>query len=82
MMTGTLLTGEEAARMLVRLIAGEKGSRSYYTQLFGAHGYYFEPLIRQWIVFDNRMDSCFIEVCNRESEARQLLIDGTELLAA
>ena len=76
------LLGEAAAKMLMHLIEGERGSRNYLMQYREAFGYVYEPMIWQWVVFDNRQGNCFVELCDYEYEARRLLIDADDELFA
>lgn len=73
------LTGEQAAATLILLVEGEKGSR-YYKQGSEAYGYFFEPALQQWVAFDNRTGTCFIQTYKNENSAKEALLDGNELL--
>ena len=82
MLNGTLggcLTGEQAAAALIRLMEGEKGSRSY-RQSGELYGYYYETALRLWVAFDNRAGSCFIQTYANETSAKEALYDDYELL--
>ena len=76
------LLGDQAATCLMTLITGEKGSRGYRFASGEEFGYYFEPRCRKWIAFDNRQNTCLVELCNSSKEAEAFLYDGTELFAA
>ncbi|RHJ81889.1 hypothetical protein [Parabacteroides sp. AM08-6] len=77
-----LLLGDQAAECLYHLIAGERGSRNYVFSKFNEYGYFYEPFIRRWIVFDNRAGDCYVEVCDTDKQAAKILEDGEQLLAA
>ena len=64
------LLGDQAAACFFHLARGNE------------YGYYYEPRIRKWITFDNRMGTFYVEICDTDREAEQLLTDGNGLLAA
>ena len=53
------LLGAEAEACLMNLIIGESGARRYElpSNRRNEFGYYFEPMVGEWIVFDNRAGS-------------------------
>lgn len=77
-----MLQGDMAAACFFRLLEGERGSRAYVFADGGEFGYFFVAELRRWVVFDNRMATCFVEVCESAEKAEKLLEDGNELLAA
>ena len=79
--TGCLL-GDQAAICLMKLMAGEKGSRGYTYPSGEEFGYYYDPRCRKWIVFDNRHNTCLMEQCNTDKEAEAFLYDDGDLFAA
>ena len=50
------LLGDRAAASLMRMMVGEGEVRAYReaAPLAGEYGYYYEPLLKEWIAFDNR----------------------------
>lgn len=76
------LLGDMAATCLMQLLAGEKGSRRYTFAPGEEYGYYYEPRCRKWIVFDNRHNTCLVELCNTDKEAEAFLYDEADLFAA
>ena len=76
------LRDEQAAQEFYKLVNGEYRSRTYHNDTERNFGYFFEPRINSWIVFDNRASTFFVETCRTYKQAEELLIDGTELLAA
>lgn len=76
------LLGDQAAACLMRLITGEKGSRGYTFTSGCEFGYYYEPRFRQWIAFDNRHNTCLVEVCKTDHDAEAFLYDDGALFAA
>lgn len=76
------LLGDQAAACLMNLITGEKGSRNYTFAPGCEYGYYYEPRCKRWIVFDNRHNTCLVELCNTDAEAEAFLYDETDLFAA
>ena len=75
------------ASTLITVLGGcvkrfESRSRNYRFARGNEYGYYYEPRIRKWITFDNRMGTFYVEICDTDREAEQLLTDGNGLLAA
>ena len=76
------LLGDQAAACFFHLASGESRSRNYRFARGNEYGYYYEPRIRKWITFDNRMGTFYVEICDTDREAEQLLTGGNGLLAA
>lgn len=76
------LLGAEAEACLMNLIIGESGSRRYASpkNRRDEFGYYYEPKLGEWIIFDNRAGSCLVDTFKHEIDAQEALIDGAELL--
>lgn len=75
------LLGDQAATCLMHLISGEKNSRKYTFARGEEFGYYYEPRCRQWIAFDNRHNTCIVELCDTDKEAEDFLYDEDFLAA-
>ena len=75
------LLGDRAAASLMRMMVGEGEVRAYReaAPLAGEYGYYYEPLLKEWIAFDNRGGTCWVETYNHEKGAKEALCDGDEL---
>lgn len=76
------LLGDRAAACLMRMMVGEGEARAYReaSALAGEYGYYYEPLLKEWIAFDNRGGTCWVDTYGKEKEAKEALRDGDELL--
>ena len=72
----------QAAACLMRLITGERGSRSYTYSCGEEYGYFYDPFLKKWMAFDNRHNTCLVEQCNTSKEAENFLYDDTGLFAA
>ena len=75
------LLGDRAAASLMRMMVGEGEVRAYReaAPLAGEYGYYYEPLLKEWIAFDNRGGTCWVETYKHEKGAKEALCDGDEL---
>lgn len=70
-----------AARCFFNLVSGEHNSRDYQYSRKTEFGYFWDSYLEKWIMFDNRMGTFFVSICNTSDEAFNLLIDGEELFA-
>ena len=75
------LLGDRAAASLMRMMVGEGEVRAYReaAPLAGEYGYYYEPLLKEWIAFDNRGGTCWVETYKHVKGAKEALCDGDEL---
>ena len=67
------LLGDRAAASLMRMMVGEGEVRAYReaAPLAGEYGYYYEPLLKEWIAFDNRGGTCWVETYKHEKGQRR-----------
>ena len=74
------MVGAAAYYCLIHLICGEGRGRNYKHSKHNEFGYFHDG--ENWVVFDNRLGSLFVDVVKTEYEAERLLIDGEEFLTA
>ena len=67
-----------AARCFFNLVSGEHNSRDYQYSRKTEFGYFWDSYLEKWIMFDNRMGTFFVSICNTSDEAFDLFIDGEE----